>query len=118
MVAGVPVPLPPSASVACREQCCVVLRGGDRGKGVLVVVLVPSGQGSVVIHRHLVGRWASRAAHTSRHSSRSGMGPPGVVRWTPVTAVTSCVCSEVCNPSRASGAWGGERAQALPRRGG
>ena len=55
-----------------------------------------------------------------------GPGPSGVVgwfrgrrtRWTPVTAVTSCVCRKMCTPSRAAGAGGGGGVQALPQIGG
>ena len=95
------------------------------------MVLVPSGHGSMVIHRHGGGRRASHAAHTSRHCSRSGvgfraLGPQGSsgdargshTRWTPVTAVTSCVRRKACTLFRASGAGGEGGAQALSRRGG
>ena len=101
MVAGVPVPLPLSASVAFRGQCHVVLSVGGGG---LVVALVPAGQGSAIIHRHWGGRRASHAAHSPRHSPKSGLGlralgPRGssgdaggrTTRWTPVMAVISCV---------------------------
>ena len=117
MVGGLSVPLPPSASVVSRGQFRVVLCGEEWGRGGLVVVLVPSGQGSVVIHRHWGGRRASHAAHTSRHSSQSGvglraLGPRGSSgdtggsrpRWTLVTALTSRVRRKACTPSRASSA--------------
>ena len=87
-----------------------------------MVVLVPSGQGSVVIHRLWGGRRGSHAAHTSRHSSQSevwltALGHGGSqgdargsrTRWTPAMAVTSCVCRKVCTLSRASGAGRGWR---------
>ena len=123
MAAGVSVPLRPSESVVYRGQCPVVLRGGEGGRvGGAAVVLVPCGQGPVAIHRHWGGRRVSHAAHTSRHSSQSGaglraLGPresPGEAggsrtRWTPVTAVTSCVRRKACTPSRASGTRRGGR---------
>ena len=81
------------------------------------MALAPCGRRPVVIYRHPGGRWVSHAAHTSRHSSQSGaglraLGPRGSsggaegsrTRWTPVTAVTSCVRKKVCTPSRAAGA--------------
>ena len=76
------------------------------------MVLVPSGQGSVVIHGHWGGWRASHGAHTSRHSLQSGvglraLGPWGSsgdargsrTKWTPVTAATSCVCRKACIPA-------------------
>ena len=80
----------------------------------------PCGRGPVAIYGHWGRRWVSHVAHTSRHSSQSGaglraLGPWGSsggakgsrTRWTPVTAVTSCVRTKVCTPSRAAGAWRG-----------
>ena len=65
----------------------------------------------MVIHRHWGGRRVSHAAHTSRHSSQFGvglraLGPRGSSgdaegsrsRWTPVTAVTCCVCRKDVHP--------------------
>ena len=79
------------------------------------MVLVPCGQGPMVIHRHWGGRRVSHAALTSRHSSQSGaglraLGPRGSlgdaggsrIRSTP--AVSSCVRRKACTPCRASGA--------------
>ena len=123
MAAGVSVPVTPSASVVRRRQCRAVQRGGEGGRqGGLAVVLLPCGQGPVVIHRHWGGRRESHAAHTSRHSSQSpaglrALGPRGSsgdaggsrTRWTPVTAVTSYVCRKACTLSRASGVGRGER---------
>ena len=73
------------------------------------MVLVPCGQGPVVIHRHWGGGRVSHAAHTLRHSSKSGaglraLGPRGSsgdaagsrTRWAPVTALTSCVRTKAC----------------------
>ena len=81
------------------------------------MTLAPCGRGPVAIHRHWVGRRGSHLAHTSRHSCQSEAGlralrPRGSsggaegsrTRWTPVTAVTSCVRTKVCTPSRAAGA--------------
>ena len=95
------------------------------------MALAPCGRGPVAIHRHWVRRRASHAAHTSRHSSQSRAGlrtlaPRGSsdgaqgsrTRWTPVTALTSCVRRKVCTrpAPRAPGGEGGVRV--LPRRGG
>ena len=108
--------------------CCAVGRamqcfagGGGEGGGA-AVRLAPCGRGLVAIHRHWGGRWVSHAAHTSRHSSQSGaglraLGPRGLsggaegsrTRWTPVSAVTSCVRRKVYTPSRAAGAGRGGR---------
>ena len=68
------------------------------------------------------GGRGGHAAHASRHSSQSGPGPRALgprgsssgvggsrTRWTPVTAVTSCVHRKVCTPSRAAGAGRGGR---------
>ena len=87
-----------------------------------MVALTPCGREPVAIHRHWGGRWVSHAAHTSRHRSQSGaglraLGPCGSsggaegsrTRWTPVTAVTSCVRRKVCTLSRAAGAGRGGR---------
>ena len=124
MVAGAPFPLPPGASVPCRGQCRVVLcgGGGGGGGGGPAVASAPHGRGSAAIHRHWEGRRGSHAAHASRHSSQSGAGLRALVprgsssgvggsrtRWTPVTAVTSCVRRKVCTPSRAAGAGRGGR---------
>ena len=81
------------------------------------MALAPCGPGPVAIHRHWGGMRMSHASHTSRHSSQSGarlraLGPRGSsagaegsrTRWTPVTAVTSCVPRKVCTPSCAAGA--------------
>ena len=96
-----------------------------------MVVLVPGGQGSAVIQRHWGGRRASHAALFLRHSAQSwvglrALGPLGWsgdaggsrTKWTPVTALTSCVCRKVSTPSRASGPGRGGQGRALPRRGG
>ena len=87
-----------------------------------VVALAPGGHRLSAIHRHWGGRRASHPAHTLRHRSQSGpglraLGPRGSsgfaggsrTRWSPVTAVTSCVSRKACTPSRASGAWRGGR---------
>ena len=87
-----------------------------------MVVLVPSGQGSMIMHQHWGGRRASHAAHTSRNNSPSGvglraLGPGGssgdaggvTHKVTPLMAVTSCVRKKACTPSRASGAGRGGR---------
>ena len=84
------------------------------------MVLVPCRHGLVVIHRHWRGRRASHTAHTSRHSSQSGVGlralhPRGSssdaggsrTRWTPVTAVISCVRRKACTTYRAFSVWRG-----------
>ena len=47
------------------------------------------------------GPWAARGSSVGFGGSRT--------RWTPVTAVTSCVCRKVCTPSRAPGAGRGGR---------
>ena len=122
VAAGAPVPLSNSASVACCGWCRVVPGWGR------VVAVVPAGLRPVAIWRHLGGRRASNSAHSLRHSSQSGaglraLGPrasSGVAggsrtRWTPMTAVTSCVRRKACTPSRASGAGrGGRRTSAAP----
>ena len=69
-------------AVGSAVQCCA--GGLGEGEGGAAVVLPPCGQGLVVIHRHRGGRRLSNAAHTSRHSSQSGVrlkgpGPLGVV---------------------------------------
>ena len=84
-----------------------------------------TGEGPAGIDRHWEGRRGSHAAHALRHSSQSGaglraLGPRGSfggaggsrTRWTPVTAVTSCVRRKVCTPSRAAGAGRGGRGTA------
>ena len=86
------------------------------------MALTPCKRGPVAIHQHWGGRSLSHAAHTLRHSSHSGagfraLGPRGSsggvegsrTRWTPVTAVTSCVRRKVCTASRAAGAGRGGR---------
>ena len=95
-------------------------RGG--GGGGPAVASAPHGRGPAAIHRHWEGRQGSHAAHALRHSSQSGAGPRALgprgssspvggsrTRWTPVTAVTSCVRRKVCTPSRAAGAGRGGR---------
>ena len=123
MVVGAPFPLPPCASVPCRGQCRAVLCGGEgEGGGGPAVASAPHGRGPAAIHRHWEGRRGSHAAHASRHSPQSGAGPRALgprgssggvggrrTRWTPVTAVTSCVRRKVCTPSRAAGAGRGGR---------
>ena len=86
------------------------------------MALALCGREPAAISRHWVGRRVSHAAHTSRHGSQSGaglraLGPPrssgdaegSRTRWTPVTAVTSCLRRKVCTPSRAAGAGRGGR---------
>ena len=98
---------------------CGALRGGGGGRrgwgaGCGVSPARPGVRGHPPA---LGGRRGSHAAHASRHSSQSGaglraLGPRGSssgaggsrTRWTPVTAVTSCVRRKVCTPSRAAGA--------------
>ena len=97
--------------------------GRGEGGGGPAVASALHGRGPAAIHRHWEGRRGSHAAHASRHSSQSGAGPRALgprgsssgvggsrTRWTPVTAVTSCVYRKVCTPSRAAGAgrggWG------------
>ena len=95
------------------------------------VASAPYGRGPVAIHLHWEGRRGSHAAHASRHSSQSGavlraLGPRGSsggaggsrTRWTPVTAVTSCVRRKVCTPSRARAPGRGGGVRVLPHRGG
>ena len=96
---------------------CSAPQGGGGEGGGAAVALAPCGRGPVAIHQHWGGRRVSQAAHTSRHSSQSGaglraLGPRGSsgaaegsrTRWTPVTAVTSCVPRKVCTSFRAAGA--------------
>ena len=96
--------------------------GGGGGGGGPAVASAPHGRGPAAIHRHWEGRRGSHAAHAWRHSSQSGAGPRALgprgsaigvggsrTRWTPVTAVTSCVRRKVCIPSRAAGAGRGGR---------
>ena len=110
-------------AVGIAVQCCAGGMGAG-GRGGLAVVSAPCGQGPVVIYWHWGGRPVSSAAHTLRHRSRSGaghraLGPRGLsgdaggrrTRWTPVTAVTSCVRRKACNPSRASGTGRGRRGE-------
>ena len=95
---------------------CSALRGGGEGGGA-AVASAQYGRGPAAIHRHWEGEQGSHAARASRHSSQSGaglrdLGPRGLsggaggsrTRWTPVTAVTSCVRRRVCTPSCAAGA--------------
>ena len=116
-------------AVGSAVQCSARGRGG--GEGGAAVALSPCGRGPAAIHRHWAGRRVSHAAHMSRHSSQSGaglrvLGPQGSsggaegshTRWTPVTALTSCVRRKVCTPSRAAGAGRGRGVRALPRTGG
>ena len=107
-------------AVRSAVQCSAgreVGRRGGAGGGV-----GPVRAGVLVIHRHWGVRRVSHAAHTWRHSSQSGVGlralglrrssggAEGVrTRWTPVTAVTSCVRRKACIPSRAAGAGKGRR---------
>ena len=87
------------------------------------MVVAPGCQGLVAIHWHWGGRQASHSAHTPHHSSQSGVGLRALgplvswgvaggsrTRWTPVTAVTSCVRRKACTLFRALGAgrrWAG-----------
>ena len=107
-------------AVGSAVQCSAGVRGGGaRGPAV---ASAPYGRDAAAIHRHWEGRRGSHASHASRHSSQSGaglsaLGPRGSsgggggsrTRWTPVTAVTSCVRRKVCTPSRAAGAGRGGR---------
>ena len=109
-------------------QCSAGGRGGVEGGAA--VALSPCGGGPAAIHRHSAGRRVTHAAHTSHHSSQSGpglraLGPRGSsggaegsrTRWTPVTAVTSCVRRKVCTPFRAARAGrGGQGTGAAPYR--
>ena len=105
-------------AVGSAVWCSAGGRGG--GGGGPAVASAPHGRGPAAIHRHWEGRRGSHAAHASRHSSQSGAGPRALgprgssigvggsrTRWTPVTAVTSCVRRKVCTPSRAAGAGSG-----------
>ena len=102
-------------AVGSAVRCSAGGRGG--GGGGPAVASAPHGGGAAAIHRHWEGRQGSHAAHASRHSPQSGAGPRargrrgssgGIggsrTRWTPVTAVASCVRRKVCTPSRAAGA--------------
>ena len=118
MVAGAPfhyLPVHLCRAVGSAVQCSAGGRGG--GGGGPAAVSAPYGRGPVAIHRHWEGRRGSHAVHASRHCSQSGAGlgalcPRGSsggaggsrTRWTPVTAVTSCVRKKVCTRSPAAGA--------------
>ena len=110
------------SAVPWAVPCGVLRGGGGGGGGGPAVASAPHGRGPAAIHRHWEGRRGSHAAHASRHSSQSGAGPRALgprgsssgvggsrTRWTPVTAVTSCVRRKVCTPSRAAGAGRGGR---------
>ena len=107
-------------AVGSAVRCSAGGRGG--GGGGPAVASAPHGRGAAFIHRHWQGRRGSHAAHAPRHSPQSGAGPRALgprgssggvggsrTRWTPVTAVTSCVRRKVCTPSRAAGAGRGGR---------
>ena len=103
---------------------CGALRwGGGEGVGGRLWRQPRTGRGRRPSIAHWEGRRGSHAAKASRHSPQSwarprALGPRGLsggvggsrTRWTPVTAVTSCVRRKVCTPSRAAGAgrggWG------------
>ena len=121
------LPVHQCRAVGSAVQCSAEGRGG--GGGGPPVASAPYGRGPVAIHRHWEGRRVSHLAHASRHSSQSGaglraLGPRGSsgcaggsrTRWTPVTAVTSCVRRKVCTPSRAADAGRGGGVRVLPRR--
>ena len=123
------LPVHQCRAVGSAVQCSAGGRGG--GGGGAAVASAPYGRGPAAIHRHWEGRRGSHEAHASRHSSQSGaglraLGPWGWsggagesrTRWTPVTAVTSCVRRKVCTPSRAAAPGGGGGVQVLPNRGG
>ena len=110
------------SAVPWAVPCGALRGGGGRGVGGRLWRQPRTAGGSAAIHRHWEGRRGSHAAHASRHSSQSGtglraLGPRGSssgaggsrTRWTPVTAVTSCVRRKVCIPSRAAGAGRGGR---------
>ena len=114
----------------CVVSWAVLCSAPQGGGGGLAVASSPCGRGPAAIHQHWAGRLLSHAAHMSRHSSQSGAGLRGLgprgssggaegsrTRWTPITAVTSCVRRKVSTPSRAAGAVRGGRG-ALPRTGG
>ena len=116
-------------AVGSAVRCSAGGRGGG-GRGP-AVASAPHGRGPAAIHQHWEGRRGSHAAHASRHSSESGAGRRALgprewsggvggsrTRWTPVTAVTSCVRRKVCTPSRAAGAGRGGGVRVLPHRGG
>ena len=109
------LPVHQCRAVGRAVQCSAGGRGG--GGGGPAVASAPYGRGPAAIHRHWEGRRGSHAAHASRHLSQSGAGLRALgpqrssggargsrTRWTPVTAVTSCVRRKVCTPSRAAGA--------------
>ena len=112
--------LPTTSWCISAVPCSAGGRGG--GGGGPAVVSAPHGLGPAAIHRHWERRRGSHAAHASRHSSQSGAGPRALgpqgsssgvggsrTRWTPLTAVTSCVRRKVCTLSRAAGAGRGGR---------
>ena len=116
-------------AVGSAVQCSAGGRGGGGERPA--VASAPFLRGPVAIYRHWERGRGSHAAHTSRHSSQSGaglraLGPRGSsgsaggsrTRWTPVTAVTSCVCRKVCTPSRAAGAGREVGVRVLPHTGG
>ena len=101
------LPVHQCRAVGSAVQCSAGRRGG--GAGGPAVASAPYGRGPGAIHRHTEGRQGSHAAHASHHSSQSGaglraLGPRGLsggaggsrTRWTPLTAVTSCVRRKVC----------------------
>ena len=102
---------------------CGALQGGEGGRGWGAGCGVsPARPGACGHPPALGGEAGAHAAHASRHSSQSGAGPRALgprgsssgvggsrTRWTPVTAVTSCVRRKVCTPSRAAGAGRGGR---------
>ena len=117
MVARAPTPLPPAVSVLCREQCCAVLRRAEGGRG-------GGAAGGVSPVRAGALGWEAgepRGQHVAPqlpvwggtqgpgHRGTSGCGKGSRTRWTPVTAVTSCVRRKMCTLSRAVGAWSGGR---------
>ena len=112
--------LPTTSWCISAVRCSAGGRGG--GGGGPAVASAPHRRGPAAIHRHREGRRGSHAAHASRYSLQSGAGPRALgprgssggvggsrSRWTPVTAVTSCVRRKVCTPSRAAGAGRGGR---------
>ena len=114
------LPVHQCRAVGSAVRCSAGGRGGGCGGRAVASALY--GRGPVAIHRHWEGRRGSHTAHASRQSSQSGaglraLGPRGSwggaggsrTRCTPVTAVTSCVRSKVCTPSRAAGAGRGGR---------
>ena len=122
------LPVHQCRAVGSAVRCSAGGRGG--GGGGPAVASAPYGRGPAAIHRQWEGRQGGHAAQASRLSSESGAGlrAPGPrgssggaggsrTRWTPVTAVTSCVRRKVCTPSRAAGAGrGGRGTGAAPKR--